>query len=453
MDFKFSSLNIVIRVLLIIANSLAIEWFVLNKPYLFSITFLVGLLFVQILFLISYFNRTDRLVKDFIIRLKYEKSDFNVPIPYDSKSSKRLAVLLTEIKDFVKHVNIEKESSRYYLQTVFKHVDIGLISFDKTLKTEMVNNTFLKLFEIENLYHIKKLERTNEDLYKLIISMLAGESFVLETNLQNKQTKLLIKATELRFKDKTLMLISVQNISHEIEKIEVESWRKLMRVMNHEVRNSMAPIVSLSKALIKIFRSLDDDNTKRIDVIAPEIIEDTKSGLNTIGKRSEGLLKFIENFKTIDTIIKPVIKEIVLNDFILNILQIFKPVIDSNNIRFTYTIYPPDLILRADEMLLEQAFINIIKNAYEAFENSIENPFIKIEAIKTRKQIKIEISNNGIEIPEEVTENIFIPFFTTKEKGSGIGLSVVKQIMLQHKGEISISSKPELTMLTLIFKD
>lgn len=451
MAFKFSAINIVLRSMLIIANSLLLGWFVFFTQYLFTITALAVMLLIQIIFLTKLFNRTDRIINEFIQRLKYEKSEFKNPYLGNKNSSRKLQALLDEIKEHIKKTNFEKESTLFYLQTLFKHIDIGLVSIDNSYRIEMANQAFFDILGIRSVNHLDDIKNSHEEIHSVLTNIVEGNSMIVDLNRNSKTKKFLIKATSLRTGSQILKLISLQSISKEIDKAEAEAWKKLIRVMNHEVRNSIAPITSLSKAISSIYNKLSEAQVRKIEEIDTDIIADSLSGLKTIEKRSEHLLKFIESFKTIDTVSSPVKEIISLPDFLNHIKFVFEQEFKRDNINFYASILTADTKLNADAILLEQAMINILQNASEAFTKDIAKKYIQVEIFSDEKYVNIAISNNGIPIPDEVKQKILIPFFTTKAKGSGIGLSVVQQIMILHGGEIIIDSLQDKTTLTLVF--
>jgi nitrogen fixation/metabolism regulation signal transduction histidine kinase len=244
-------------------------------------------------------------------------------------------------------------------------------------------------------------------------------------------------------------LISLQNITSEIDRSEVDAWQKLIRVLTHEIMNSVSPIKLLSGSLIEMF---EENNTiKPINELDNKTIEDSVLGLKTIRKRSDGLSNFVETYKNLTQIPKVKISEIKINQLFEHLNTLLKDDLNAKNIGFIINCNPSNLVLNADEKLVEQVLINLIKNASEALKN-IEHPIINLNAETSNDLVHIIVSDNGPGISSDIAENIFIPFFTTKEKGSGIGLSLSRQIMHLHNGSISVKSEPNIeTVFTLQF--
>jgi len=271
----------------------------------------------------------------------------------------------------------------------------------------------------------------------------------LKLTIDNNIVQLSIKAANFKIKNRNIKLISLQNIKTEIDQSEVDAWQKLIRVLTHEIMNSVSPIKLLSSSLIDMFE--ENNEIKTIDEITNTTIQDSVFGLKTIRKRSSGLSNFVENYKSLTQISKANFSDFKICELFKQINTLLKSELEQKSIQFDLNCQPQDLIIHADEKLIEQVLINLIKNASEALKNST-NPIIKIEAEFINEFVQIKVSDNGPGISSELQDNIFIPFYTTKEKGSGIGLSLSRQIMNLHGGNISVKSEPDNgTAFTLIF--
>jgi signal transduction histidine kinase len=261
---------------------------------------------------------------------------------------------------------------------------------------------------------------------------------------------LLIKSNSFISNDEELMLLSVHDIQNQLDEKELDSWRKLIRVMMHEIMNSITPITSLSESLAGYFYS--GGKTKSPEEIDGKTISTTIRGLEVIREQGKGLISFVESYRKLTRLPKPEKKVFPVKNLIDNIRILSGSFENADNIQMTCEVIPEELEILADEKQISQVLINLVKNAYQA---SIENPDAQIKVISSigsEGRPEIKVMDNGPGIPEDLMDKIFVPFFTTKESGSGIGLSVSRQIMQMHGGSLKIVSIPgKLTTASLIF--
>jgi nitrogen fixation/metabolism regulation signal transduction histidine kinase len=365
--------------------------------------------------------------------------------PYFKNLYKELNNIISEIST----VRSDKESEHQYFQNTVKHINTGIIAFDEKGKVEICNNSALTLLNLSNLNNIIDTEKTQIGLSKTFKNIKPGTTKLLKLIIKNDIIQLSIKAADFKIKERHIKLISLQNIKTEIDQSEVDAWQKLIRVLTHEIMNSVSPIKLLSGSLIEMFE--ENNKIKTIHEIDNKTIENSVLGLKTIRKRSDGLSNFVETYKSLTQIPKAKFSEFKVCKLFEHISTLLKSDLEQKSIQFEYNCNPVDLVLYADEKLVEQVLINLIKNASEALLNC-NNPKINLKAELVNNLVQLKVSDNGPGISTEVLDNIFIPFFTTKEKGSGIGLSLSRQIMLLHGGNISVKSTPNTeTEFTLRF--
>ncbi|HMI65080.1 MAG TPA: ATP-binding protein, partial [Cyclobacteriaceae bacterium] len=262
--------------------------------------------------------------------------------------------------------------------------------------------------------------------------------------------QLTIQATELRVRGSTVKLVTLQNIQTELQRQELEAWQNLTRVLRHEIMNSITPISSLTSTLREI---LDHDLIKKEGIyeLKNEGAEDLREGLNTIESRSKGLIKFIDAYREYTSLPNPKIRTVRLKDLIEKVALLMRPELKKTTIRFTYSCESEYLTVQADEEMIEQVLINLIKNAVESLAGS-DNGKIELNGKYAENALLIEVRDNGPGIIKEAIDKIFVPFFTTKKTGSGIGLSLSRQIIQMHNGSLSVVSEPDVeTVFTLKF--
>ncbi len=359
--------------------------------------------------------------------LYYSETTQNKPIRELHKSLNRVNKL---IKD-VKLSNIEKEQ---YFSVILEQVATGIVVVDAGGNILQANTAAKLLLKYNTLTHIVQLKRVNDKLYQAFSLLTEGKNNLVEFTHNNTMAQLSLRATKLELRNDKLTIVAIQDIRNELENKEVETWIKLIRVLTHEIMNSITPITSLSDTLMGYYTNSDVE-------ISAKTKENTRKGLEVIKERGEGLITFVNSYRKLTRISAPALKSIELQPFIEHIVLLLSSEA-ATFMNFETKITPTDLVLQADETQLSQVLINLIKNSIQAVQN-VEQPIVKITAQKVKNQILIIVEDNGIGMSAELCEQIFIPFFTTKENGSGIGLSISRQIMRNHGGNIKVVSKPQ----------
>lgn len=414
-----------------------------------SITLII-LIVWQIYGLVRYVERTNRKLSVFFDAVRH--SDFSSSFSDQGlgKSFDDLNQAFNEVIEAFQKTRAAKEEHFNYLQTVVQHVTTGIIVFTKNGRISMVNNAFKRMFRNSNLRFISDVEMIDNNLSELLINIKAGESELVKVFYDNELLQLSVRATEFRMQGEDFVLVSLQNIHSELEAKEMDSWQKLIRVLTHEIMNSITPIVSLSSTVKTLL--IDDESVKLKSEIDEDDVESAQSALNTIERRSQSLLNFVQVYRNLTRIPKPNFRHFPVKDLFDNVEQLLLPKIKECNIQFKYRIVPPSLSLTADPDLIEQVLINLLINSLHAVQNT-EQPRIQVLATAEGiNHVNIAVSDNGYGIKPDNLEQIFVPFFTSKKEGSGIGLSLSREIMRLHKGNITVKSKPNIeTRFTLHF--
>jgi signal transduction histidine kinase len=287
----------------------------------------------------------------------------------------------------------------------------------------------------------------HHDLFEEISEIKAGENKVVTINRDKNSFKTLLSATAFQTDGLVYKLIAFQNVNEALDENESQAWKKLLSVMTHEIMNSVAPISSLADTLKNRIKQASEENNDQTNSM-----EDIELGINTIKRRSEGLLKFAETYRNLNKVVQPNLKPVPIMDLFENLHQLMEPTLEQKNIELDVVMKDPGLIVEVDLNLLEQVMINLLVNAIDAVKEK-EHPRIILSAEKTKRtRTEIRVADNGYGMSAEVMENIFVPFFSTKKTGSGIGLSLCKQIMMLHKGNIQVQSREgEGSVFTLQF--
>ncbi|MBN1466839.1 GHKL domain-containing protein [candidate division KSB1 bacterium] len=439
MAFNFR-MNVLWRVLLLCGTFYGLIHLVF-KTELYATMVVGGMaILYQIYSLIRYVEMTNRKLTTFLQSIKY--SDFSQTFDLDhlGTSFRELSHSFNEVINSFQKARSEREEQFRYLQTVVQHIGIGLVIIKSDGTVDMINNAAKKLLGLVQLQQIGQLDKVAEGLAKRITDLTRGAKLILKIHRDEQLLNFLIFVTDFIIGSEKYRLVSIQNIQSELEEKEMEAWQNLIRILTHEIMNSVTPIVSLSGTANAILQS---ENLKCDEVGAcREQLDDITAAVATIENRSKGLLAFVENYRKLTRIPKPDFAIFPAQEIFARVVSLFSAHLQDKNIQLTIDVTPPRLELTADSTLLEQVLINLLKNAIEALEG-IESPSIAMKAfLGPVGRPVIHLQDNGPGIEKESIENIFIPFYTTKSSGSGIGLSLSRQIMRLHNGSITVQSVP-----------
>ncbi len=453
MVFKNFKINTIVRVLVLSLSIFIFVLFLENEKF-YIMPFVLGILIVlQVVLLIYYVDRTNIQLTNFLNAIKF--SDFSTSFKIEGlgTSFDNLKDSFNQvINEFVK-IRSEKEEHFYYLQNIVEHIEVGILVFYSDGKVKLINKAAKNLFEINRIENISEIANWNEEMQKTLMTINPNEDSLIKIVAEDDILQLAIHADEFKIQDRNVKLVSIKNIKTELDAKEMDAWQKLIRVLTHEIMNSIAPISSLTATVNQMVEEVEKSTREFLPQNYDfEQINDIKEALTTIQKRSSGLIHFVETYRNLTKIPKPSFSVFHLKQQLEYIKSLFDREFQQKNILFEITVVPDNLKILADEQLVEQVLINLVKNAIYALENR-ESPSIKMKAFIDNKGRKlIQVFDNGQGILPDVIEKIFIPFFTTKQKGSGIGLSLSRQIMRLHNGAISVYSEPEKgTIFTLSF--
>ena len=402
----------------------------------------------QLADIFRFVSQTNRKLTRFLESVKY--SDFISGFTSDNKlgrSFKDLNIAFNEVLEAFRKARSEKEEHWQYLNSVVQQVRTGILSFDAEGNIQLINTNAKKFIGINTIHNIRELIQFNPRLYHALNSVDTGKS---ELYKGSNELYLTIQSTELRIRGADVKLVTLQNIQPELQKQELEAWQNLTRVLRHEIMNSITPISSLTSTLREI---LDHDMERKNShyELKEEGADDLREGLSTIENRSKGLIKFIDAYREYTSLPKPKMSLVRLKDVIDKVAQLMKPELRKTKIVFTCECTSEYLTIQADVEMIEQVLINLMKNAIEALAETAE-PRLELVGRYDENSVKIEVIDNGPGIIKEALEHIFVPFYTTKRTGSGIGLSLSRQIMQMHKGSITAESEPDVrTVFTLRF--
>ena len=441
MVFKKFRFNVIRRVLFLCGTFYALFYFASKTDFYAAMLILGMVIPYQIYSLIRYVEITNSKLTLFLQSIKY--SDFSQSFSLDNigSSFKELSDSFNDVIKSFQQARSEKEEQYRYLQTIVQHIGVGLIIFKKSGEIDLVNNAAKKLLGITQLKNIEQLNRIELGLGQKISEIKRGSKLILKIYQDEQLLNFLLITTDFIIGSKKYRIVSIQNIQSELEEKEMEAWQNLIRILTHEIMNSVTPIVSLSSTANTLLNS-DGFVTVANNDNCGEVIDDVKAAVATIESRSTGLLEFVENYRKLTRIPKPNFQIVPVQEIFNRVESLYKPQLVDKNIVLTIEIQPQNLELTADSAMIEQVIINLLKNAIEAVEN-VASPGVAMRAfLSAVGRPVIHIEDNGPGIGKETIENIFIPFFTTKANGSGIGLSFSRQILRLHNGSLNVQSVP-----------
>ncbi|MGV3504616.1 MAG: sensor histidine kinase [Adhaeribacter sp.] len=438
MIFKRLELGIFARLLLLFGLMYVAVYYLLHPSYV-PVVFAAFLIVILVIELAGYVTRSNNELAKFILAVKYRDFSQQFNENHTNPSLKELHHAFNQINKTFRDLSSEKEGQYQYLQTILELIDTGIISFNQQGEVAWVNESFKQTLELPYLKNIHALAKRNEGLYQAILALKPGDSQVVKLQVGKKNMQLLLSATSFRLQGDTLTLVAFKNVSTALDETETEAWQKLLRVMTHEIMNSVAPIASLADTLRKHLQ-LEKQSLAGPAAYSPDLLEDVEEGIAIIQNRSEGLLKFAQIYRNFSKITTPLLTTVYVQELFNSIGSLLRTQLEEQHIQLHISVCPPGLVLQADTHLMEQVLINLVLNAAKAVRGR-EHPQIRLTGkLDDNERVVLEVSDNGTGIPAEVIDSIFIPFFTTHKDGSGIGLSLAKQIMHLHKGSIQVQS-------------
>jgi two-component system, NtrC family, nitrogen regulation sensor histidine kinase NtrY len=443
MGFKSFGFAIAIRVLILLATCYLIGFIGFRINYIHTIIFLYIALILEIIWMINYFNKTNRMLDRFFVSVFESANSTKFDTLPGNESYKKLTEKLEKLAQLINATRIRKEHEYYYLQYVVEHLNTGILSVLSTGKIDLINHTGLKILGLERAAHIDDLKTAGKNFNDVIRNIRVGEQQITQAIVHGEMIELSVRASEFKLFEQQVKLISFHDIYRALDQKELDAWQKVIRVMAHEIMSSVSPIKSLSEHLNKLL--------KENSLESAQVFEDVKEGLGIINQRSEGLMHYVSGYRQLSDTPRPNPARLSISHLVNEIVTLckaefdFEPVFEKNDLNEKISIM-------ADERLLVQAALNILRNCSQAVE-AIEDPMVKIATLINGNKVRIQFIDNGHGIDPEDIDNVFIPFFTTKPKGSGIGLTISRQLVNIQGGQLEIFSTKETgTTVTMIFE-
>lgn len=433
--------NILSRVLLIIVVAIAIGWALFDLQHVLPGIFLSLILILLVFNLIHYQNRVNERINYFFEAIKNEDFSLAFPAHKNDKIIQKLNHHLSEVNQQIQRIQMANHQQEQYFRALIEHVGTGILTYDENGFVIHANSSLKKILGLGQFTHLKQLEKVDPQLAQSLPQIQQQGQRLLTFNGKQGKVNISIKSSAFKNNNKSVTLLSVQDINKELDEKELDSWMRLIRVLTHEIMNSIAPVTSLSESLSSYFQ-------KEGQAISPKevnekMISTTIRGLEVIKEQGRGLITFVESYRKLTRLPKPEKKPIRVGNLFEKMILLNKVENQDSSIQLEMKLQFPDLEIQADEKMISQVLINLIKNSREALANTHNATIELLAGWNKNGQIEICVKDNGPGIPKELLDEIFIPFFTTRENGSGIGLSLSRQILRLHGGTLTTQSVPE----------
>ena len=449
MNSKGYRFSILIRVMALLI-SLIILAFGVSLQNTYAILGGGILAFIAVYYLYRFQIKRFTEIDDFFESVKYRDFSRWFSEEHGTADIRRLHKGFNVVNNTIKTIDKERQAQLLYLQKILEMVDIGIFAYNvETGKVLWANDSILKMLNFPAFKNVSFVEKRSPKIYDELFETYHSNTTSTKLEMNQETLKVLITDTVFEMDTNSFKLIVIQNIEETLNRNESEAWKKLLSVMTHEIMNSIAPISSLAETLQSdIQHTLENPATGELN------LEDINDGLSSIKKRSEGLMKFAKTYRTLNKVTHVNKERIEASSLFSSINALMKPSLEEKAAKLIFELNDQKLAFEIDSYLIEQVLINVILNAIDATEN-VANPKITVSAGLNHKGIEqIRIRDNGKGIPPEITDSIFIPFFSTKKTGSGIGLSLCKQIMTLHEGKIQLNSEVGMgTEVILTFRN
>ena len=402
--------------------------------------------------LIRYVEKMARDLTRFLESVRY--ADFSQGFTSDGRGPlfDHLRDAFRDVTSAFRRIRAEKEEQVRYLENVVQHIGIPLISFRDDGTVELMNRAARRLLRTGPIRNVDALTDLSPELVDHLRTLEPGRQAMVRVTEDDRTMQLSVSVSRFRLRDEAHAIATIQDLRNELEEKEMEAWQQLTRVLTHEIMNSVAPISSLASTAHRLLADVPvGDGADPADQPG-EVTADAREAVETIERRSKGLISFVDSYRSFTKIPNPTFEVLEAGDMFENVRRLLRVQIEEHDLRCTVEINPDPLEFTADPELIEQVLINLTLNAMQAVEGR-DGARIEMRArIDRRSRPVLQIADNGPGIAPDVQERIFVPFFTTKEDGSGIGLSLSRQIMRLHGGTLTVRSEPDVeTVFTLRF--
>ncbi len=433
-------INVLIRVLLMSAAALILGYFIFSLKSVRIAMICFFILAALTVSLLSYINIANKKIRYFFESVSNEDSNLTFSLDESDATVREIYRNMNRVNQQIQQLKIDNINQEHYFRALIEHLAIGILTFNGKGFVLHSNEPARQMLRTSVLTHIRQIERTDRKLYQAIKNIKPSERQLVPLNTEWGEVQLSLKASSFRSDKNELTILSVQDIRSELDEKEVESWMKLIRVLMHEIMNSITPITSLSESLSSIY--IEEGKPVSPDHLTASSVSTTLQGLNVIKTQGKGLMSFVDSYRKLTGIPEPDRQLFKVAGLFERIRILYGSLDGNERIGLSFDLSDPDLQVYADQDLISQVMINLLRNALEANEHNQDARILIHAGLDHERHPEICVSDNGPGIPVENLDEIFVPFFTTRKKGSGIGLSISRQIMRMHGGNLRVRSAP-----------
>lgn len=445
MAYKSYNRVLFIRLVIAIVNPVLIGWMLAKNNSWFLPGILIVLELILVYELIRFLNKTNEQISFFIQSIKNDDTTLRFPVKTGNAILNELHKSLNELNVILQETKVMSQIKEQYFGEIIQNIGTGVLVLSEQGFVSDVNPATLELLGIQTFTHLKQLDRVDQNFGAQIASLGNKQKKMLTYNKLNEQTQIVVRCSVISLKDQEVRLLTLQDIRGELERKEIDSWIKLIRVMSHEIMNSLAPVTSIAQSLKRIWK----DKLQQFQFKDDDDIESTINGLDVIGERGEALKRFVQSYRILTHVPQPLVKSVQIRSFLESLSILLSPFKNEFNVDILFKQPNEEFTASFDEQMIVQVIINLVKNSVESIADQ-DNGRIEISASKANSgQLKLEIVDNGPGIPSEMIDEVFVPFFTTKTGGTGVGLSHSRQIVRAHAGTMFCSSVPGHTVFTI----
>lgn len=438
-----------IRVLLILFNCIAIAYVAVNYPDWLYLVNLLAILAIQVTLLIRSQNLINRELEKLFDTLQSSDTTTRFITKSTSKDFAAIFEKFDNVLNQIQALKVDSMMKSEYLSSLFEHINIGIISITPSGTIGLHNIAAKRIIGVGSLKHIDDINRVNSDLAQAILNIDANDSKLISTYLNQTLQPISIKSTKLKIGKEEIKLVSFQNIRNELDEREMEGWQKLIRVLTHELMNSAGPISSTITTIREILINSNGEPLP-LSQLTPRDIADVAQGLKIIDERSKGMVDFVTRFRSLTLIPNPTFANHNIEDIVDSVLILQNDDAVKIGVQFIRKTVSDSVIVHADRNMVEQILINIFKNSFNALKE-VPNPTVSISVWSDNSgSIYIDIADNGPGVSQNIADKIFVPFFTTRKDGTGIGLSLSRQLANIQGGALALTkSTGSETVFTL----
>jgi Signal transduction histidine kinase involved in nitrogen fixation and metabolism regulation len=439
--FKSIEYKLYLHTILLIGSVVISTYFALKAEYVYMLLF-VFLVFLSLHKLRRSYNQFNKNIIFLLNALDNGDYSFNFTENKLSRRERELNQIMNRIKDILSKARKEVIENEKFLSLIMESVSTGIIILNENNNVMQINRTANQLLGLPVFTHINQLANIDKSFPDLFRNLEISDTKTIKIANEREEMQISLRASQITMKQGKLKIITLNNIGSELDYKEMDSWIRLIRVMTHEIMNSIAPITSLTDTLLSAFKQKDpiEDN---------QLIQESFEALQTINTTARGLINFVNSYRKFTGIPKPQLRPVSLNSIIEQAGVLEAGVLEEKGISVVMNLTRVQIVKQLDESQIMQVLVNLLKNASEAI--SGKGGLIKIEMSEEKEKLHLDVCNNGQPIAENVLPNIFVPFFTTKNTGTGIGLSVSRYIMRLHGGNLSHFTHHEWTVFRMTF--